>query len=143
MRLAIALVLSGLFLMSCNREDATTPLPGEDATRPLPGHVWVATEPIQCLGNPWERDWLESHGGDYSLYPKDPATPGLEPEEFEIIQDYYAGQGVEVIEAQTASKYPAVCAGCACPEGYTLYLLVRAEDLQQMIDFGYRAESPK
>lgn len=139
MRLGIAVVLSGLCLMSCNREDATRP---EDATSLFPSRVWVATEPIQCLGNPWESDWLESHGGDYSLYPKDPATPGLEPEEFEIIQDYYARQGVEVFEAQTASKYDAVCAGCACPEGHTLYLLVKAEDLQQMIDFGYRVESP-
>ena len=22
-----------------------------------PARVWVAIEPIQCLGNPWERDW--------------------------------------------------------------------------------------
>ena len=134
MRWVVVLALSVLCVMSCNREDSTSPNPDQ---------VWVATEPIQCLGNPWERDWLESHNGDYSGYPKDPATPGLEPEEFEIIRDYYGRQGVTVFEADTAQKYDVVCAACSCPEGHTLYLLVQGEDVQQMIEFGYREEPPE
>jgi len=106
-------------------------------------HVWVATEPIQCLENPWERDWLESHNWDYSNYPKDPGTPGLEPAEFEIVQKYYAGFGVEVSDKATQSKFDAVCAACTCPEGHTLYLKVRDEDASQMLEFGFRKEAPK
>jgi len=120
--------------MSCNEEDPT---------RSEPDQLWVAMEPIQCLGNPWERDWLESHNWDYSGYPKDPTTPGLEPEEFAIIQDFYDRLGVTVFEAETAPKNEAVCLACSCPEGHTLYLFVAAEDVQKMMEFGYRVESPK
>jgi hypothetical protein len=134
MKWTIALALSGLCLLSCNSEDPMIPTPDP---------VWVAMEPIQCLSNPWELDWLGSHNGDYSGYPKDPTTPGLEPEEFEIIRDYYDRQGVGVLEGETAPKYDVVCAACSCPEGHTLYLLVRYEDLQQMIDLGYREEYPE
>ena len=33
------------------------------------GQVWVSIDPIQCLGNPWEQDWLLTH--EYDEYPKD------------------------------------------------------------------------
>ena len=104
--------------------------------------VWVATAPIQCLGNPWERDWLDAHGGDYAGYPKDPHTPGLEPEEIEIIRDFYKRQGVVVSDVTSTRWDHAVCLACSCPEGYTLYLLVRPEDVETMIAFGYRKEEP-
>lgn len=103
---------------------------------------WVAMEPKQCLSNPWEVDWIQHHGGDYDAYPRDPTTPGLEPEEIAIIISYYARQGVVVSETDTAPKYAAVCMGCACPEGYTLFLRVREEDVETMIGFGYRIEDP-
>jgi hypothetical protein len=95
------------------------------------------------LLNPWERDWLESHNWDHSAYPKDPTTPGLEPEELAIIRDYYDRLGVTVFDATTAQKYEIVCAACSCPEGHTLYLLVRGEDVEQMVEVGYRVESPE
>jgi len=134
MRWIVVLALLVLFASSCNREDSILP---------EPDRVWVAVEPIQCLGNPWERDWLETHAWDYSGYPKDPTTPGLEPQEFEIIRDFYDRHGVSVFEAETAQKYDVVCAACSCPEGHTLYLLVRVGDVQQMIEFGYREEAPE
>ena len=105
-----------------------------------PDRVWVATEPIQCLGNPWEQDWLASHDGQY---PKDYSKPGLEPEEIAIIRDYYERQGVTVFRVTTRGKYEVVCAACSCPEGYSLYLEVQDEDLEEMLSFGYREELPK
>jgi hypothetical protein len=107
-----------------------------------PNRVWVAIEPIQCLGNPWERDWLKS-GGEYSAYPKDTTRHELTPEEFEIIRDFYSRQGVVVFKGETRPKYDNVCLACSCPEGRTLYLWVRAEDVETMISFGYRIESPR
>lgn len=134
MRWAISLALSLLSVTSCISEDVNVP---------APGRVWVATEPIQCLGNPWEHDWLESHSGDHSGYPKDPSTPGLEPKEIAIIQSYYGRQGIEVFATETARKFDVVCLACSCPEGHTLYLLVREQEVEQMIEFGYREESPR
>jgi len=107
--------LLALFTISCNRDFATL----------QPDPVWMATEPIQCLGNPWELDWLESHNWNYSGYPKDTTTPGLEPEEFAIIRDFYNRRGVTVFKAKTVQKYDTVCATCSCPAGHTLYLKVR------------------
>ena len=134
MRFKVILALSALFIIACTKNDILSS---------KPELVWVVIEPIQCLGNPWERDWLESHNGDRASYPKDPTMPGIEPEEFAIIQEYYGRNGVTVYTAKTAQKYNTVCTSCSCPEGHTLYLLVEAEDVQKMIDFGYRAESPK
>ena len=60
-----------------------------------PGKSWVEIDPIQCLGNPWEVDWLQSHGDDYSAYPRDTQTPELEQEEIEIIKNEKDGFAVE------------------------------------------------
>ena len=87
-------------------------------------------------------DWRERHGDDYDAYPKDPTTPGLEPEEIAIITSYYARQGVIVFETSTAPKYAAVCMSCACPEGHTMFLQVREGDVDTMVGFGYRVEVP-
>jgi hypothetical protein len=136
--LILCLVLWGA---GCSSEDGTNV-----EARPAKSALtvtWVAIEPVQCLGNPWEQDWLENNGWDYDAYPKDPTRPGLEPEEFEIIRDYYARQGVVVFEGRTAPKYESVCLACSCPEGHTLYLLVRDEDAEAMIGWGYRLESPE
>ena len=105
--------------------------------------TWVAIEPIQCLSNPWERDWLSKDGNEYADYPKDLSQPGLEPEEFEIIKDYYSRQNVLVFDWTTAPKYADVCRACSCPEGHTMYLLVQERDVKRMITFGYRQEDPK
>ena len=114
----------------------------EDGASTMADRVWMATEPIQCLGNPWERDWLQSHNWDYSGYPRDPSTPGLEPEEYEIVRDYYSRQEIEVFQGQTTQMSGVVCAACSCPAGYTLYLLVGVEDVTMMIGYGYRMETP-
>ena len=108
--------------------------------------VWVALEPIQCLGNSWERDWIDAHGGDYAAstaYPSSsPWTPGLAPGELEIIRNYYARQGVTVFAAEKVPAQLDVTADCSLEAGYTLYLLVRREDVPRMVGFGYREESP-
>jgi len=124
----------------CNTDDQTPPAP-ELVTR-TQAPTWVAIEPTQCLTNSWEADWLERHGGDYAGYPKDPARPGLEPEEIVVITEYYRGKGVVVSQTATTPKYDAVCLACSCPEGHTMFLRVRAQDVDTMIGLGYRVEAP-
>jgi hypothetical protein len=100
------------------------------------GRIWLATEPIQCLGNDWERDWLDRHDGDYDSYPRD-----REPQS-EIIKDYYRSQGVEVFEITTKRRKEAVCTACSCPQGFTLYVRVGEGDTKVMLSLGFREESP-
>jgi hypothetical protein len=104
--------------------------------------TWVAIEPTQCLTNAWEQDWLARNGDDYAGYPKDPGTPGLETGEIAIIEEYYSRQGVVVSGTDTAPKYESVCLACSCPEGHTMFLRVRAQDVNTMIGLGYRVEAP-
>lgn len=138
--LALALVSVALFV-GCQADNGAHPVSELDHNTHT--DTWVAIEPTQCLTNDWEKEWLERNGQDYAGYPKDPATPGLEPEELKVIQDYYSRQGVVVFDSATASKYETVCLACSCPEGHTMYLLVRGEDVEVMIGFGYRVESPR
>jgi len=139
--LQFVIVVSVFCLAACKGTSEVSPV--ARTIEDVHDNTWVAMEPIQCLGNPWELDWLANHQGDYSAYPKDLSQPGLEPEEFAIIKDYYQRQGVVVSAGQTAAKYDEVCAACTCPEGYTLYLSVREQDIPTMLSLGYRLESPK
>lgn len=138
---APAVALAGLsLLLGCDGESG--PISKPVFVDQAQTGTWVAIEPRQCLTNPWEQDWLAQHDGDYARYPKDHATPGLEPEEFAIIVDYYARQGVEVFAGATAPKYEVICLMCSCPEGHTMFLQVRVSDVETMISFGYRVETP-
>jgi hypothetical protein len=114
---------------------------GCQTERPLhppfdPRFTWVATDPIQCLGNPWEIEWLEEHDGDYSKYPRD------KKEQLKIIDDYYERRGVKVFNTAIVNTYEVVCCACSCPAGHTVYLYVKNEDVQTMLDFGFRVEDP-
>ena len=139
-RLAPTAFLLSIWLISaCSSDDGASPEKG------LFGDVrsgtWVATEPTQCLTNPWERDWLEQHNNDYDAYPK--RQPGeLTPEELQIIKDYYDREGVVVFDGTTRPRYEEVCLACSCPEGHTLYLSVRTQDVETMRRLGYREEIP-
>ena len=106
---------------------------GDDGTSPPPWtRTWVAIEPIQCMGNPWEQDWLARNDNDYLGYPRQPGL-GLTPEEIEIIKEYYGRQGIGVL-AVSFRVYPGdVCAACSCSAGYTLFLLVPGREVETML----------
>ena len=110
--------------------DPCSPLPTPD---PQQKNMWVEIAPIQCLGNPWEQDWLKSHADNYSGYPKD--------REFEVIKDYYKRQGIVILDVKSRQKYEVVCLACTCPRGDALYLLVNAIDSEKMLALGYKAST--
>ncbi len=103
--------------------------PGENKT-------WVATNPIQCLGNPWERAWLDEHDDDYDSYPRDRG------EQYTIIREYYGDMDVQIFSIITLQTYDIVCCACSCAAGYTLYLLVHENDVPAMLELGYRVSAP-
>jgi len=108
-----------------------------EATGPRLGNkVWVAIEPIQCLGNSWEQDWLEKNDNNYSGYPRDREG------EFAVIKAYFEGIGVEVHALASRPKYDIVCCACSCARGDTLYLLVNLRDVDRVEDMGFRCEAP-
>jgi len=124
-----------LFLLAC----CSVMLPGciTDVIGPRNDQlVWVAIEPIQCLGNSWERDWLEKHDQDYSGY------PGDRDGEFAVIKAYFEGLSVSVHALTSRPKYDITCALCTCPRGDTLYVMVNARDVPSMEDMGFRREAP-
>jgi len=140
--LSVTLVLA---LTACGSDKPQTPETTLDRSGP---RTWVAIDPVQCLTNAWEADWLAQHNDDLAGYPRDLSTwpRALTPEEIDIIVEYYETQGVVVFEtatfAQPRTSTP-VCAACICEEGHTLYLLVRARDVAEMIALGYRVEAPQ
>jgi len=102
--------------------------------------TWVEIDPIQCLGNPWELDWLKSHNDGYASYPRDVHTEGLDDGETIVIKDYYKNQGITVFDARSGSpgRETAQCEGCGCSAGYTLYLLVLESDFDKMLNLKYK-----
>lgn len=138
--LAATVCVLALGVTGCESDESSTDTPG--LVTIVDSDSWVAIEPTQCLTNPWEEDWLTSNGHDYQDYPKDYSTPGLDPGEVTIIKDYYRRLGVVVSNTATAPRYEVVCLACSCPEGHTMFLHVRSDDVDTMLGLGYRVESP-
>lgn len=90
--------------------------------------TWVEIDPIQCLGNPWEQDWLKSHNDDYSTYPHGGET----------IKDYYKKYGVIIYDVKSEKTHDFVCEGCNCPIGNTLYFLIPNSAISQMTELGFK-----
>ena len=95
--------------------------------------IWVYIEPIQCLGNPWDQDWLKTH--DYDEYPKNKS------EQLKIVTDYYRTQGVAIHDIYSQSVYDAVCAACSCPTGERVYCLVDERNVDFMLAEGWSRAS--
>ena len=96
---------------------------------------WVEIDPIQCLGNPWEVDWLQDD--DFDNYPWGDAWSIEEPEK-QIIKQFYGKQGITIFDVKSEVTHEEVCEACNCPQGYTLYLQISEDDTDKMLGFGYR-----
>jgi hypothetical protein len=98
--------------------------------------VWVAIRPVQCLGNPWEKDWLAKHHNRAWRYPsrKEPA----------ILKAYFKKKGVQILDLRVKpyQKSEPLCRTCDCARGDTLLLLIRAQDSLQMGQWGYTDRIP-
>lgn len=96
--------------------------------------MWVYYVPVQCLGNPWEQDWLESNGGDSANYPKE--------REMEIIKSYYEKKGVQILKTGLGmSAFDRVCLACSCPRGDLILLLVPDSQMEKMLALGFKKGS--
>ena len=97
--------------------------------------VWVVTDPVQCLGNPWEIDWLEKHEKDNSAWSE------LSPEEkVDVFVEYYSEFGIEIKSVQKSFLEEDVCAACSCPRGDRFHCLIDKQDLDEMLELGFSLE---
>lgn len=121
--------LAVALLAGCGSDSPVRPPNGEQFS-------WVAIDPIQCLGNPWEQDWLEKHDWDYTSYPWDADR------QLAIIEDYYRRMGIGIYESRRYRTAVLVCCACSCANGYTVYLDVCSEDVPLLLTMGFRLEHP-
>jgi hypothetical protein len=101
--------------------------------------VWVEINPIQCMGNPWEVDWLKSEQNEYTKYPLYVKAENREKLTVDVITAYYKKQSITILNGKISHWNEAVCEGCDCPVGYTLYLKVNSNDQERMLKLGYKA----
>lgn len=96
--------------------------------------VWVEVDPVQCMENSWEIDWLRENNNDYGNYPRGHILVIEEPEK-EIIKKYYQKQGIIIfnIKSEEYTGDFMVCEACSCSQGYTLYLQVLENDLNKIL----------
>lgn len=92
----------------------------------------MSFEPIQCLNNPWEEDWLRSNNGSAGSYPREWTARRV------IIMDYYARLGIRIFDARREVPDNGIrCGACSCGDGYTLFLQVADEDVSDMVALGF------
>lgn len=97
--------------------------------------IWVEVDPVQCMENAWEIDWLQKNNNTYNNYPRGHLLVIENPEK-EIIKKYYEKQEITIlnIKSEEYSGDIMVCEACSCSQGYTLYLQIPENDLQKMLE---------
>jgi len=103
---------------------------------PYANKVWVVVRPVQCLGNPWEKEWLARNNNQGVKYPM--------KKESAVIQGYFGRLGIPVLEVRVRPYMSgdALCATCDCPRGDTLFLLIHGDDAIKMSRLGYAKRLP-
>ncbi len=92
----------------------------------------VYVDPIQCLGNPWDVEWLESH--EYTEYPQ------TESGRLQIFEDYYEKRGVTMFDVYRELIYEDVCAACSCPTGERYYCMIDEGDVDFLLESGFNQD---
>ena len=91
--------------------------------------IWVSIDPIQCLGNPWEQDWLLTH--EYDEYPMD------QDDRLRIFREFFEEQGVKIHKTEVTFPYSVICDGCACARGDRIHCLIDEASLPAMLEWGF------
>ena len=117
------LLIIGLFLIITSCEKITDE------------RVWVAVDPVQCMGNAWEKDWLEENNDDYELWRT--FTIG---DELDIIEKYYEELGIIIYDIKQENVYDITCEACGCPRGDRISCFINKSDVGQMLEWGFIQE---
>lgn len=106
------------------------------AKPPQQDHVWIILRPLQCMSNPWEKEWLEKHNNQVTKYPR--------AQEYALMKQYFKRHQVTIksLRVKPYVNGDPRCMTCECPRGDTWFLLVDAPDVPQMVDLGYTERIP-
>ena len=114
------IIFLGIFSQGCE----------EDANR-----QWVTIDPIQCMGNSWEQDWLENNNGDFELY-----STLTNSQKLQIFEQYYKNLGIEVYKLEQTFPYTATCTACTCPRGDRIHCYINENDIDQVLSLGFKIQ---
>ncbi len=105
------------------------------ACKEEPNRQWVTIDPVQCMGNTWEQDWLEKNYDDYELYSKFTNNQRLQ-----IFEQYFENLGILIYKLEQSYPYVATCDACNCPRGDRIHCYISENDIDQMLSFGFRIQ---
>jgi hypothetical protein len=86
--------------------------------------------PVQCLGNPWQQEWLKQSGNNHDNYPRE--------REQEVLAEFFLKRGAVIYGYRKEQVWDATCAACSCPEGNVLAVRIHQDDLAFFEQFGFR-----
>ena len=96
------------------------------------GKTWVGRVLTQCLTNPWESDWLDNNGDNYSTYHSFDGNEILN-----VIKNYYGKKGITIFDTKTdMTHFLSLCEGCGCSAG-AQYVLVSDNSLKLILTQGF------
>lgn len=104
--------------------------------------IWLEKNPIKCLGNAWEFNWLVNHPNKYNEYPSNNPN-SISSEEIKILKDYYKLKNINIINTKstllknTDTSNLKPCDLCSCPQGYTLYISTDVEGAKRLLKLGW------
>lgn len=100
--------------------------------------VWMTTDPIQCLENPWEKEWTQQYPN--GNYPTGDPRQFEEPEQLILRTHMLDNHDVTILRIRY-KPYPEdamVCEACTCPAGYSLYIEVAATDKDKLAETPFK-----
>jgi hypothetical protein len=111
-------------------------VPAVAKTTHLADKAWVIIRPVQCLGNPWEKQWLTEHKNKADKFPRN--------RQFRLMRNYFAKKGIPILEmrVKTYKQGDPVCQACECPRGDEVYVMIQADDAPKMVNLGYTERVP-
>ncbi len=130
---ALVTLLAALVLVAvaCGGDDDDRAPTTTVTASPQPG-VAVVYREAQCLGNPWEEDWLDHNPG--ARFPSHGPTRQM------IFEDYWRDHGLELAEVRR-ERYlkdeEVVCQGCDCPTGFEWRASLPEDDLDRALSAGF------
>ncbi len=110
--------------------------------------IWLEINPIKCLGNPWEFHWLKNNPSQYADYPGI-KNNNINKFGIELLKNYYKNKNINIINVESIpfknqnNINLASCTACSCPQGYTLYVLLHANDVKKMLELGWKKSNAK
>ena len=97
----------------------------EKKTSPSQNKVWVSINPVQCKGNPWEKNFPQENNDE------------------DTIKKYYQSLKFTIYDIKITPSSPGtiVCMACSCPRGDTIKVMVSQADADKLISQGFKKVS--